>query len=339
MKRLLILLFTLVSCLNVFTQDIHFSQFYRCPLMLNPANTGVFDGDIRMMAIFRNQWQTIVVPYNSTGLSGDMSFPFKLGRDKLGVGLQLIADRAGDSKYTTLQASVSGAYHKYFRGKNPAMLSIGIASNYYQRSYDPNQLTLDNQFNGDYFDPTIPPDEQFDRTKLSFVDFGIGLNASQRYNEKHLVNIGASIQHIPSVEQNFFAKSNNTLLQPKWNVYINSELSINKIFSLIPMFFYQYQDKKYETVTGLGTGINLSPRSTEKLALKMGVNYRIEDAIISWVQFEHKSLSFHLSYDMNNSPLRIASNSYGGIEFSAGYIVSYRPKKPRAYDFCPYIWF
>lgn len=307
--------------------------------MLNPANTGVFDGDIRMMGIFRNQWQTISVPYNSTGISGDMTLPFPLGRDKLGIGLQIIADRAGDSKYTTLQASISGAYHKYINGQNPVLLSLGLSSNLYQRSYDPNQLTLDHQFNGDYFDPNIPIDEQFDKTKLTFIDFGIGVNFSQFYNEKHTLSIGTSIQHIPSIEQNFLAKSNNTLLQAKWNLYLNSEIKLNKTFSAIPMFFYQYQDKKNELVTGLGTGINLAPNSHEKLGLKLGINYRVGDAIISWVQFEQKTFSCHLSYDLNNSPLSIASNSYGGLELSIGYIVKYRPVKSRSYDFCPYIWF
>ena len=36
--------------------DPHFSQNYAYPLYLNPAFTGVIDGDYRATAIYKNQW-------------------------------------------------------------------------------------------------------------------------------------------------------------------------------------------------------------------------------------------------------------------------------------------
>jgi hypothetical protein len=38
-------------------QDIHFSQYYASPLSLNPANTGNYDGDWRLMNSYRQQWK------------------------------------------------------------------------------------------------------------------------------------------------------------------------------------------------------------------------------------------------------------------------------------------
>ncbi len=307
--------------------------------MLNPANTGGSDRDIRLMSIARNQWQTIPVPYNSLGVSADVNFPFKFSRDKFGLGIQMMADRAGDARYTTVQGSLSGAYHLVTSGYNFMILSIGAGANFYNRSYDPTQLTFDNQFNGDYFDPSIPINEQFDRLSLSFFDFGTGINYQQTFNFEHVFNLGFSIQHILSSEQNFMKVSTNTLLQAKYNIYANGEFRVYKNLSAIPLFFYQGQDKKYEVVAGIGLGVDLASGGDERNKLKLGCNYRLEDAFIPWVHYEKEKFSLQFSYDFNTSPLRIASNSYGGIELSIGYLISFRKEKEKQYDFCPYIWF
>lgn len=338
--RFLILIISIIlSDSYCYGQDLHFSQYYRTPIFLNPANTGAMEEDLRIMAIARNQWATIPVNYNSIGVSADMNFPFKLTKDKFGVGIQILADRAGDSKFTTFQATGSGAYHLVTSGRNFMILSIGANVNYIQRNYNPELLKFPEQFNGDYFDPSLPVTEQFDRLNLGFFDFGLGLNYQQVIQERHILAIGSSMQHLLSSEQNFLRKSTNTLLQNRINLYINGEFKLGKGYSLIPLFFYQHQDKKYEIVLGGGLGINLAPKSNERNKIKLGLGYRAGDALIPWVQYEIKRSSFQLSYDLNNSPLQIASNSYGGLELSYGFLLRTRDQRERYYDFCPFIWF
>lgn len=320
-------------------QDIHFSQYYRTPTLLNPAQTGSADQDLRLMAIGRNQWQSVPVSYNSMGVSADMKFPFKMRRDKIGAGILMVADRAGDSRFTTLQASVSSAYHLVTSGPNFFDLSIGGAFNYYNRRYDPFALTYDEQFNGDYFDPTRPITEQFDLLNLNFFDFGLGVNWQQTIDATHGFNIGTSIQHIRSSQQNFLRNSTNTLLQPKINFYLNGEFIVYKNIGVIPLFFYQYQDQKWELVTGAGVSVNLTPRSKERNKIKLGFNTRVGDALMPWLQYEQEKMSIQISYDANISPLRVATNSYGGLELSFGYVLNTRPEKGVQHDYCPYVWF
>lgn len=340
MKWQSLILIVFISSFSLKGQDLHFSQYYRTPLLLNPANTGGNDQDIRLMAIARNQWATVPVSYNSIGVSADMNFPFKINRDKFGLGLQMTADRAGDSKYTTMQGSLSGAYHLTTSGMNYMVLSIGGTVNFYQRRYDPYQLTYDNQFNGDYFDPSIPINEQFDRLSLSFIDFGLGLNYQQTIMDRHAFSIGGSLQHIASTEQSFLASSQNTLLQRKYNIYLSGEFMVYKnAIGIMPLFFYQYQDKKEELVIGQGISFNLYPKSETRNKIKLGCSYRTGDAIIPWIQWEYNDFSIQGSYDANTSPLRIATNSYGGMELSIGYVIGFRPARERQQDFCPYIWF
>jgi hypothetical protein len=44
---------------SALAQDVGFSHFYDQPLLRNPALAGIFTGDIRFTASYRNQWQTV----------------------------------------------------------------------------------------------------------------------------------------------------------------------------------------------------------------------------------------------------------------------------------------
>jgi|SRR5665647_2487342 len=75
------------------SQDINFSQFYELPLLRNPALAGIFAGDIRITAGYRNQWQSVTTPYQTQALGTE--FKFSLGQnsnDFLTLGLQLTND-------------------------------------------------------------------------------------------------------------------------------------------------------------------------------------------------------------------------------------------------------
>ncbi|NJO68898.1 MAG: type IX secretion system membrane protein PorP/SprF [Bacteroidetes bacterium] len=58
----------------VFPQDIHFSQFYNVPMVINSASTGIFDGDWQATAGYRNQWRSIAQPYRTLAVSSKDKF-------------------------------------------------------------------------------------------------------------------------------------------------------------------------------------------------------------------------------------------------------------------------
>jgi hypothetical protein len=91
-----------------------------------------------------------------------------------------------------------------------------------------------------------------------------------------------------------------------------------------------------------GTLVDSAPATVallNQLRNELGLSSLPYDAFIPWLHFEKKNVSAQLSIDFNTSPLRIASNSYGGIECSLGYLIKYRKDGFNQYDFCPYIWF
>src|SRR6476659_821913 len=101
-----LLIYILSQCGTInYAQDISFSQFYDQPLLRNPALAGIFTGDVRFTASYRNQWQSVTVPYRTFGLSSEVKFPLQVMNLDVTttLGLQLFRDVAGTSEFSTTQ--------------------------------------------------------------------------------------------------------------------------------------------------------------------------------------------------------------------------------------------
>src|SRR5580698_3638326 len=74
--------------------DPHFSQYYANPLWLNPALTGVINGDARVTANYKNQWANVNNAYNTGALAADFR-----ATDKIGLGINVLDQSAGNSSF------------------------------------------------------------------------------------------------------------------------------------------------------------------------------------------------------------------------------------------------
>src|SRR5215217_7469837 len=84
----------LVTCyLPLAAQDIHFSQFFEAPLLRNPSLAGIFSGDYRVQAVYRDQWNSVTTAYKTVSLNGEYKMPVGNANDFLTVGLQMLQDR------------------------------------------------------------------------------------------------------------------------------------------------------------------------------------------------------------------------------------------------------
>ena len=72
--KIKILIGLLLSVMINQAQDIHFSMYNLSPLTMNPANTGNYKGDWRIMGNYRSQWKEISKAYNTFSVGGDMNF-------------------------------------------------------------------------------------------------------------------------------------------------------------------------------------------------------------------------------------------------------------------------
>ena len=86
---------------SVFAQDIHFSQFFEAPVLRNPSLAGIYTGDTRVQAVYRDQWNSVTDAYRTGSLNADYRMPIGKGDDFITTGMQLLVDRAGTIGWTS----------------------------------------------------------------------------------------------------------------------------------------------------------------------------------------------------------------------------------------------
>src|SRR5678815_5034661 len=115
MKKRITILFAVLNLIFAFTvqaQDLHLSQFYETPLLRNPALAGIFTGDVRVNAVYRDQWNSVTSGYRTGSLSGEYKVPVGRGDDYVTWGMQLFYDKAGTVSFTQTKVLPALNFHK-----------------------------------------------------------------------------------------------------------------------------------------------------------------------------------------------------------------------------------
>ena len=191
----ILFLFCLFASLT-YAQDIHFSQFANSPLNLNPAQTGLFNGDYRIMANQRSQWSAVPVPYSTFSLGADMRNPIHIKNQTTGAGIVMNSDKAGDSDTRTTQAIGSFSWLKKLTPDSAHILSVGIQTGVTNKSFNTSKLTFDSQYSGDTYDASMASNETFAKTQITYLDLGAGLNYVFRIKERMSFSLGTSFFHL-----------------------------------------------------------------------------------------------------------------------------------------------
>lgn len=312
-----------------FAQDIHFSQFSQTPLFLNPALTGGFNGDQRGILNYKNQWQSIGSPYRTYMISYDAGLMKKKWKTNyLGVGFTAFSDKAGNAELAVSQFNLSVADFVLIGGKQ--LLSVGLQGGYAQKSIDYNKLQWGNQFNGQVYDQSIDSKESITST-FSYWDISTGIAwnyssgaSTMSSNDVFRANVGIAAYHVNKPRQNMFAQ-NDDRLNPKFVVHGGVFIGIsNTSGALIPSVLYLQQGAAKEINAGLMYRYLIIEESRHTkfvsgAAVSFGGYYRVGDAVVPALQIELGSLDVGVSYDVNISKLKAASNVRGGIEISLRY--------------------
>jgi type IX secretion system PorP/SprF family membrane protein len=304
---------------NSFAQDIHYSQFNASPMNLNPAQTGLFDGDWRVNGNYRSQWSAIPVPYKTFSLAGDTRLKTRLENDVPGIGLQINNDKSGDSRFGTTQIFLSGSYIKKLTKDSSHFLSIGIQPGVTTKSFDINALTFDNQYDGDQYNASLASGENFAKTRITYFDMGAGLVYFWRKNDRMKINFGVSAFHLNRPKESFF-NNDDIRLDIKTTISGIGQIPVAAKLDVLPSFMYQRQGKFQETLLGVFGKYHLKPINGTPTAVSLGAFYRMKDAFILAANMDYRNFNVGISYDVNTSKLREATNRRGGFEISIIYI-------------------
>ncbi len=312
-------------------QDIHFSQFVSSPMNLNPALTGNFKGGYRFVGNGRRQWSSVTLPYQTLALSADANNFLRL--KNVGAGMSLYQDKTGDSHFSTFLMNLAASYRIRINKDSTQFISLGVQSGFTSRRIDYSNLYYDNQFNGYVYDASTPSIEEFQNAGRIYANLNAGINWTYTIKERTGISAGFSIFNLSNPKQSFF-NNNFILLDKRYTLHAAGQFKLSERFDLLPnlLFMTQGTFKEFNVGTSLKYIVNGNP--TKYRALYIGGSLRAGDAGFAMIGMDYQKLYVGLSYDINYSNLKPASNYRGGMEFAVIYILDVLPKK-RMYKICP----
>lgn len=322
MKKYKILFSVIVNlvALHVSAQDFTFSQFYEMPLLRNPAIAGIFTGDIRVQAAYRNQWASVTTPYKTMALSTELKKSVGYNDDYITIGLQLNNDVAGDLNFGVLQLLPAINYMKSVNQGN-GYLSAGFMAGLVQSKFDVTKGTWNEQFQNGQFNPDNYAGQSFNSTSISHFDASFGLAFSNTL-ETSLTNyyIGVGYYHFNKPKSTFL--EDDFKLSPR--IVLNAGLSTPTGYADNIYVYGDYIRQGGNSQTLLGIMYTHSmDESTEddvaKHAISFGGFYRWTDAFIPVVKLDLGKMALGFSYDVNVSKLTVASQARGGFEVTGSY--------------------
>lgn len=299
-------------------QDLHFSQWFNSPLTTNPANTGFIpDADYRIGANYRNQYSTIMtVPYKTMSIFGDAQIMRnKIDNGWIGLGGVILRDVAGSGKLTSTKVYASAAYHQMLGLSS--LLTAGFNAGYVNKRINTADLKFPDQFDGKFFDNTLPTDVVLDNSSVSYLDVQVGMNYAYFPTDNIYVNGGVSIHHLNRPRESFFStepQGVDSRIAPRYIAFANVSVKLNELVIVNPMAYYTRQASSSELVGGATLQYNLSGDGETQLI--GGLFVRPGDAFVPMVGFSWKNVRLTFSYDATSSSLKNATGGRGAYEFS-----------------------
>lgn len=310
-----------------FSQDIHFSQFMNSSFLYNPGNTGLINGEHRILLNYRSQWGSIANPYTTYAFTYDTkAFKKETNKARMGIGLGAFKDVAGDTEFGTTSILLSSS--AMLKLDEFHTLSVGLQGGIMQNSINSN-MRWGNQYDGVGYDAAIPSGEETTFNSNPFVgDFNAGMvwnygtsDATIMTNDLFSAQAGISVNHLS--RQRIKITNYDESIYNRFTVHGKSFIGIKSTgYAVIPGFMWQKQGPSSEFVVGtyFRTKLKNESRYTgifKESAVSFGLFYRYGDALIPKLGLEIFNFNLGVSYDVTTSALSGA----GGLEVSLQYIV------------------
>ena len=313
---------------GLMAQDLHYSQSYFNPQHQSPALTGIFEGNKRANLHYRSQWETVPVQYRTMAAGFETKI---ISRDNnmLAAGLLLQRDQAGDAElsWTQIGLNINAAHNISSR----QTISAGFGLLFFQRKADYSNLKWNNQWDGDIYNPSLPSKETLNDATGLKPSLSAGINWHFKLNpqSRTAIDAGAAAMHLNKPDVNFRTDMPRAL-PVRVGVYGQSYIQANLQYDYVIFAHYQQMQKANETLIGAGVRYWL----TEESAIQLAGATRIGDAIIPSIAVQRNQWKVGISYDINISAFKIATNRRGGFEIAAVYTAA-PVKPPKELKVCP----
>lgn len=320
--RKTLIIYILLFPTMIFSQDFSFSQFYEMPLLRNPALAGIFNGDLRVTSVYRDQWGSISVPFQTRALGVEYKRPVgDMSNSYYTLGLQVTHDKAGDLALRRTQVLPVITYHQALSNDNDTYLSGSFMLGKVQGNFDPTKARMDDQFANGSYSPGNVSMQTFNSTGASYTDMSAGLVYSSNYGEDSRFYIGAALYHLNTPKTSFLADGTGHTKGAK--LVLNAGLStpVSEQSQIIAYVDYYKQGGHRQLFGGMlyETAVKSYMDEADNINLSVGAFYRWNDALIPTIRLQAYRIMLGLSYDVTVSQLRTASQLRGGLELTLSF--------------------
>jgi type IX secretion system PorP/SprF family membrane protein len=340
-KQIHIFIFLVLITNVVAAQDPSYSQFFASPLTLNPALTGKFNGDLRIAGNYRNQWPTVNNAYITSSVSVDMPILQDKIRegDRWGLGMMAMTDKTANGILTSNYFALSTAYHKTLDENGWHTIGVGFQATYANRTLDgPRLHFLDGlQIDGTWL-PSASEPVNLQVVTASYVNMNAGILYNGSLDGNNEVYFGVAMYNINQPKASFLGANDITIpnrLTIHGGGYFPSP-STGTTWYVSGL--YNKQATASEVVLGGALEIQASTEEDKLVNVYIGSWVRlnnVSDALIPYVGLDYGSFNLGMSYDVNVSAFKTASESQGGVEISLIYIFKKSTDGGRSEVKCP----
>ncbi|MBN2664755.1 MAG: PorP/SprF family type IX secretion system membrane protein [Bacteroidales bacterium] len=295
MKKIYFFVIILLVSGTIYSQDNHYTMFYKSPAMLNPANTGNFEGKWRLNSTFRQQGDLNLNPYSSLFFSFDMPvFYF----NRLGsFGITALNNCTAGNTLNDKSIQFSTAH--FVKISKASYLHMGFGFSLVNKSLASEGLTFPNQFDNSIglFNPVFENNENFNSYNIWYFDMCLGAMWS-RITEKISTQLGFALFHYNQPNIYFFDEDSK--LKPRYQFHFYALYNVSSTIFVKPKFLYANQSAASELIIGSDIGLNILDKKLKKIYagcfVRAGFN-RNTDAVLFSLGFNFSKCSFNFSYD------------------------------------------
>lgn len=311
------------------TQDIHNSDYSYGQLMLNPALTGNFYGNLRLSSTYRNQGQYFMSDgYKTSQISVDVPFTFSIFTGKknwMGFGLMVFHDNSGSVSQVTNGINFGLSYHFAFSKKQNNIISAGFQFGRQQRKIDDSKIILESDFNSQSSGLT---------DRLNLASYGVivndihaGISFKRKFKTEYYFLTGFSVYHIlrDKTIKGFISNDYQNL---RYNFHSDIYIKLSKTFDIQTGFMGSVSSVSNNLLLNTKLLLKLGKKKTEKHDLiYFGIGYRHSDAVILMSGLRFHGWNVGISYDITVSEANLYNNGRGAMELGISKIFAI-PKKP-----------
>lgn len=332
MKKILIVIPTLLFAWSNFAQDAQYSQFYSNPLYLNPAFAGTAHNS-RLALNHRLLWPSLPQVFRTFSASID----YHHDQYNSGFGFIMHTESEGTADLQTTNGSFIYSYQLTISSNFVIRPAIKIG--HVIRSFDQSRLVLGDQL--DFGGGITSQDPQLRSLRLkNYWDIGSGILL---FTKKYWFGVG--IDHLNRPNLSFLEGQDN--LPTRYSFHVGGRFPLmsrmatgERPATIAPSALYKRQGNFQQL--DIGASIHMRP-------LVLGAYYRglpfltnglgdiDQDAVIVQVGIEYANIEIGYSFDIQLSKLDVVTGG-GAHEFSLQYNfhVPWRErKKPAKKLHCP----